>query len=355
MSSSAAVLNLLRIQVFDVHLYLPQVWDAAPLRPEFAFLVNRLDYARAYAGEGLPLSPDYAVSPLGRELHVSRFWRHYKGLLPTRPGFAAPLPWERHLPFVFTWCRPLLEYQPAQAGITATIGAAALLWPYGWSTNLEINFSGGISRDQVAALIEEARSGIPFVLDGQPLNRAETFKTLTGWLKKALYQQPVSEISPVKRRLVVSLLWEEAGKREGWDADWAAQVFPSPTEAATATDHIRTRLKGPDFVVTFFQLGSLVSLSHRPNQNSSSLSCASNNIRTFLGTVHALLFLLDHGKRHAGVSPELDGLLDSGREVLLALPEGYRNPLCGHFLANHRLAKELRLAKGGEGGAPEKE
>jgi hypothetical protein len=355
MSPPAAVLNLLRIQVFDVHLHLPQVWDAAPLRPELAFLVNRLDYARAYARDGLPPSPDFTVSPLGRELHVSRFWRHYRRLLPTRPGLAAPLPWDRHLPFVFTWRRPSLGYRPAQAGLTATIGAAALLWPYGWSSNLEINLSGAISRDQVAALVEEVRSGTPFILDGQPLDLVGTFKALTGWLKKALYRQPVQDTLPVKRRLVVSLLWEGEGKREGWDADWAVQAFPSPAEAAVATDHIRTRLKGSDFAVTFFQLGSLVSLSRRSNQSSSALSCASTNVRAFLGTAHTLLYLLDHGKRYAGVSPDLDGLLDSGREVLLALPAGYRNPLCGQFLAHHRLAKDLKLAGGGEEEAPEAE
>ncbi|MFL6259032.1 MAG: hypothetical protein ACJ76Y_04910 [Thermoanaerobaculia bacterium] len=343
MSSPTDVLKQLRIQVFDVHLHLQQVWDTTLLRPEVAFLVSRLDHARAYVRDGLPSSPDYAISPLGRELHVSRFWRHYRRLLPTRPGLAAPLPWECHLPFVFTWRRPSLEYKPAQTGLAATINASALLWPYGWSSNLEINLSGEITRDQVPEILEEVRSGTPFVVDGQPLDLAGTFRALTGWLKKALYQQPVQDSLPVKRRLVVSLLWEGAGKREGWDADWAVQAFPSPEEAAVATDHIRTRLKGSDFAVTFFQLGSLVSLSRRPSQSASTLSCASTNLRSFLGTAHTLLYFLKHGKQKTGESPELDGLLESGHDVLLALPEGYRNPLCEHFLTHHRLAKDLTV------------
>lgn len=349
MSSPDAILNQLRIQVFDVHLHIPQVWDPTPLRPEMAFLVKRLDYARAYKRQGLPSSPDYTLAPLGRELHVSRFWRHYRSLLPTKPGFAAPLPWDSHLPFVFTWRRPSLGYKPAQAGLTARIGATALLWPYGWSSNLEIDLSGEIAQDQIAEIAEDVRSSTPFVLDGQPVNLAKTFIGLTGWLKKALYLQPVQDAAPVKRRLVVSLHWEGEGKREGWDADWAVQAFPSPREAADARESIRTRLKGADFAVTFFQLGSLVSLSRRPDQSSSTLSCVSTNLRTFLGVAHTLLFLLDHGKHHTGVSPELDALLESGRDILNALPEGYRNPLCQQFLDHHRLAKDLKVAGESEG------
>lgn len=357
MSVPSPVLKVLKVYAFDVHLHLPQLWDTATLRPEFSFLVDRNAYARAYLWNGLPQPQEFLVSPLGRELHDSHFWRHYSLLLPARPNRAAPLPWDRHLPFLMSPRNPGLEYRPGRADLQASTSTGTFLWPYGWSSSLEITLSGPVAHGQFEEVLNEARSGTPFRLGGKDLPLAGVFNTLAANVKRALYQRQVQDYMPVRRSLVVALFWDaetaRAAVQSGWDGDWASRVLPPPSENTAPANYTYTRLKAPDFAVTFFPFGSLLSLSPRPGQSPAAMRCVSSNLEHFAMTALVLLNLQKSAKQYAGQSPELDALVDSARSTLLALPEGYRNPVCKRFLAKHRLAKSLGLAPEGEEGQGE--
>jgi len=353
------LLPRLSIEVFDFHLlrrrFLESDQDAPP---QLKSLAGPVAYGKAYwptRTRDRETFNGFTLKPISQHFYTNVFWRNYRKIgLEGRQRSA----WHRHLPIELQ-PKAKLEYAGARSVEDKTLEATVFLWPYGWSSSLTVSFAGALTREKVEDLVEEVRSGNPFLVNGVAKSLGQTFHCLARDVEKAIERSDA--VQSLSRFLTPVLIWgssadARAAQSCGWDNDWAySRVLSRNSEQGNT--RIGTKLKEPDFAATLAARGTLLSLSCKKAGGLNQVECAANNMRLFLRTAHVLLTFSAWGKGEAGRSPELDELVRTAQRLLRDLPAYYTNPLCQQILERLPLARQRKTSPDGrpddgEGKAP---
>lgn len=336
------------LKVFDVHIFRRRFLESLQEGPPKGFLAGQGAYNRAIWTRRNKKMPEsfgsFNLCDFPKVAYENSFWRNFRRIELEGKDRSA---WHRHLPLELRSQREL-KYVSAQLGETKVLEATMLLWPYGWSSNLSIEFDGSFTREEVAGIVEEVRSGDTFRVGDMKKNLGQTFGYLAKQVEEAIGR--TDHVQSVARFLIPILVWDSvaeayAAQANGWIKEWAySTVLSRNSEQGKA--QIGVYLKGPDFAATLEGRGTLISLACRSSNGLKQVECAVNNMRLFLTTAHVLLTFHKWGRSEAGRSPELDELVRTAERLLRGLPEYYKNPLCQQVLRRLPLAKFFQTGKG---------
>ena len=364
-------LRRVEIFLFDLHSALRPFLNASLLQPAFGFLLDRKAYEATLQGQvAAPPAAHFTVSPIVRQLKRNHFWKHFRQILPAGSTGDGIL-WSLQTPLRCVPRGMKLEMQTNLAGVTARVRPVVLLWPAGWSSNLEITIQGDHTAQQLQDLVREILTGSPFLLDATSRKLSEVFARLSRDLKEDLYPKGavIGDVIKVPRYIVVAITASaDALPRYSdrfhpgtsgtlmTDADRVlihGALLGRPVKheevllAKKGEDFLETRFLGEDFAVTYFQHGSLLSLSHASTSQTkspASLHCLTSNVRSCFLIAHALINLYDDAKAYEKSNPLLAELRAAAAASLRDLPTYYRNPLCRGFFLNHGRLKKFQEA-----------
>jgi hypothetical protein len=332
-------LRHLKLYAFDLHTCLPPLFDASAMRPELAFLLGRSGYNSAYqGGTELPGLPFFQLGPLSRRTFgKNHFWSNYRQIwFPGMPVASSALAWERQLPFLLSPRRREISYHPLRPDLSCGCEPYVLLWPFGWSSNLEISVHGSLSLDEVRTLTAEIRTGSPFHVAGKEATLSEAFRHLSQQVQSDLHAQAVRAPMAVARRLVIATLWEGGVPPDdsGAGGPWSRGILFDPKGEDREKPFFGTHFRGTEFALTYQHFGLLLALSAGEKRTLRSLRCMASNLHDMLVIVFALLYLYRARPETVGQSPTVDELTAAAKPLLLALPETYRNPVCRQLIAS---------------------
>jgi hypothetical protein len=259
------------------------------------------------------------------------------------PVSSSPLAWERQLPFLLSPRHRDVTYRPPRPDLSQGCEPYVLLWPFGWSSNLEISVRGPLSLDEVRALVGEVRAGSPFRVAGAEATLSEVFRHLSQAVQSDLHSQALRAPLAVPRRLVVATLWEGGVPPDdaGAGDPWSRGILFEPAGDEREKPFFGTRFRGTEFALTYPHLGLLLALSAGEKRTPRSLRCMASNLHDLLVMVFALLHLYRARPGTLGRSPKVDELTAAARELLLALPDTYRNPVCRQLIGSPWLQGEI--------------
>lgn len=358
----ASAVTEAEIFFFDLHLSLRPLIGGVEPTAELAFLLDTEAYAGAFTGAPLT-TPRFTVHALRREVKRNHFWRRYcEAWAPTATGNQlADKLWDLQLPFRL---RPrAIDLRPSpELGTGLEVDAELLLWPSGWSSQLELSLDGPLGLDEVRGRIAELSSAAPFLLDGEPTGISGVFERLASDLKEDLFghRHGVGDRRVLDRYRVVALT-RAATPLPPFDPDSMpdddrAQILglllgrevplPELGQREQEKKYLLSKLRGSDYALTDFDRRStLLDLTGAAGTGRSrpSLRCLAANVRTCLLVSEALLRLIKEAEKpYAAAGERVARLAETAASVLSELPDLYRNPFSTGLFLN-RAALEAHL------------
>jgi hypothetical protein len=365
------------MQFFDLHLCLRPLLNPALLARDFAFLAERDGYAQRFLNLPALELPNLVVRSLRRELRRSRFWARYGSILV--PGLAAaskPI-WDLQVPLHLQPRGFALKYGPDPR---AQLAASAFLFPAGWSTQLVLSPRGPQTLSALSSMVADILHGTPFQLGAAPRRLSQVFAECAARWCEQLYGSDVKTTLLRARYMVIELLshgevpaFASSGSGASSimsDADRArihSTILGSTVEVPDlisreqAPNFLCTRFSHGDFALTYFDQGSLLSLSNtvRKGKSARAAECLAGNVVACTMMAYFLAGFLNEAQDFAASEPRVAALCHAAGAAVRHLPSSYNSRFCQDLFTHHgtlaKLGKDpLQSAtstKGGEEGA----
>lgn len=341
--------------VSDVHTTLHPLTRPGEPPTLRGMLASTEAYAHFYRQQQCIAGLHFDLSPLGREeIEQNHFWNRVAAL--DAPELAGP--WHRQLPIV---CQPRelrLEVDAALA-TGAEARCFVLLWPGGWSSNLEIDLPGRTQADTITRVVAGLRSRrsaaaarSPLLCNGKPVNASGLFRQLAAWMREELGLAPGEDTCVVPSNFVVGVAdtWRQAASYWRLPSDTRAGIHQllrgtrlAPHELHDIEERdgqrkrkfLYTKLRRYNFIVTVFGRGSVAVLSDGWGSDATDeerldagvMRCLASNVR--FATVQTLMLgffaAAARNRGWLGRAPLLRPLVHAaGRELLLLKADGSR-------------------------------
>lgn len=341
--------------VSDVHTTLHPLTRPAQPPTLRGMLANAEAYEHFYRQQQRIEGTRFQLRPMSEyEIQENHFWKRVNALdAPELPG-----PWHRQLPVL---CEPRdvrLEVDP-ELDPGATARCRVLLWPGGWSSNLEIDLPTAAPADAVTQLVaglrsrrsaREARS--PLLCNGERVNASGLFRLLAERMRQELGLPPGADTCVVPTNFVLGVAdqWRQAAAYERLPGDARAGLHQllrgarlepqelDDIEAPTSDGgrkFLYTKLRRRNFVLTVFGRGSVAVLSDGWGEDATDeermdakiMRCFTSNVR-FATAQTLMLAYFSAAARNSGwmaQAPALPPLVAAaGRELRLLREDGSR-------------------------------
>jgi hypothetical protein len=348
---------------FDFHLALKPLVVDNVLQPAVRWLVDPESYRKQYGSKVALETGGFRLRPLSVKTRAyHHFWKYYTAVWDK----AQPDPWELQLPFVLEPKNAEIEVV-VPAGIQVAIRPTVYLFPFGWSTSLEMSLQGSMTVAQLVNRIGELRSSAsqPYKLNNTQMHLAGLFGSLADQVRKDLFSGGgPQDVLSVPRHLLVSLASVKvqpgttprpyrpaAGNPQMADYDRAGMQsillgrtigLPELAELENGKKFLVTAFQELGFALTYFDQGSLLFLQdqamHKERRNA--LRCLASNLRHCTMMIMALInFHQNTGKVAAG-SPKIAEMRKNLQAQLQALPR-YTNAYCRTWCDHHGPLRKL--------------
>ncbi|WP_315750187.1 MULTISPECIES: hypothetical protein [unclassified Bradyrhizobium] len=336
--------------VFDVHLW-SQPFVAADFDPRVHFLWSSRDY-REMRSQGAKIElANLVLLPLNDEFDLRRnhFWPRYQAVASNIPGTitsfgdACDLVWPLR-------CRPKnldLTLNEAVWHKAGRVRSTIWLWPFGWSSMLEIDLPADDEFDgllDIGIALRE-KDPAPLLLKGKAVGVSGALAHLSQLVRQDLCtpaaQGKAMETTRLPRYVVCALELSKGfqirenipvadqmlliGAVRGQELDLAKFLSNRP---------LFTRLGYGNFAVTDFDAGTAIVQRHwqdRPGTKLESNHCFYVNTRNFFSiflTLHRMIAYIT-------VKSKDDARAVAAASVLASLPIEYHNKLCSDFAAKY--------------------
>lgn len=353
------------IGVFDFHITLDPLLAPASLTPAFAFLGNPDGYRQQFKAKPF-LTGEYRVRPLSNKARTwHHFWKYYTAV------FGELDPWSLLLPFVCEPTKTRLAVTSPAAGIKAFVRPATYLFPFGWSTTLEMSLAGDISAAQLRDFVGSIRAnGAPFLLQGKAASLSDVLGRYGDEVKKACLVKGVNapEFRRVDRHLIVSLaqfagdiryykprtaadpLMPAADKASlheilRGEAVSQAEIVAPDADPTIKKDFLLTRFRDAGIAITYFKKGSLLFLPNKASlpEKRKAMRCLSTNLLLAMMMLHALLNVHDYPDiEEAAPDTTLGRTREAAKKRLLKIGEDYKNALCKTWFKHYPPLQKLQ-------------
>lgn len=336
--------------IFDVHLW-SQPFVAADFDPRVHFLWSASAY-RQMRGTGARIElANLVLLPLGDELDLRRnhFWPRYQAVANNVPGSvtsfgdACDLVWPLR-------CRPKdldLTLDGAVWNTNGKVRSTIWLWPFGWSSMLEIDLPAGDEFDDLLDIGIKLRQKepAPLLLKGKAVGVSGALGHLAQLVRQDLCT-PAAQGKAMESvrlpRYVVCVLELSKGFQLRENIPMADQMSLIGAVRGQELDPSKflsnrplfTRLGFGNFAVTEFDAGTAIVQRHRQDRPGTKLEsnhCFYVNTRNFFSiflTLHRMIAYLT-------VKSKDDARAAAAASVLASLPAEYRNKLCSDFAAKY--------------------
>ncbi len=356
-----------RFCFFDLHFTPAPLRAPALFQPAVSFLGVPAEYEKRFGQVWQVDTSRFSLRPMVAGLQWSHFWKGLRTLCDlegTNEKFA-----HYHIPIEgLVRDAEIVAKLPAPFG-ASKVRARLLVWPYGWSTRLEVSLTGPAGLPELVKASQALRQDSIFSLtiSGKPVLSAAPLSTvlrdITTWMQKDLFTGTVPDQRPISRHTVIGLSnFNEPAEPFSYNLDIDPQQPQLPTadrarlhsmllgrevplaevlQREKAKAFLLTPLKKRGFALTDFDQGSLLVLqvaSPRAGKGDTVARCLWRNTAAMLTTTNALLSV-DRGVR-TKAGDWLDQSADWGVRILSKLPDYYDNMVCRRiFETNGRVRK----------------
>src|SRR5437867_2020056 len=123
------------ISLFDFHLMIDPLFNAASINSAFSFLADSKNYNQQYQSGAVVQTPDIAVLPLQwRALSYHHFWKYYQTIWAKGGAYDF---WKLQMPFIVRSKQTRIKLNSPVQDFVGTVHPVIFLTGMGWSTNLE--------------------------------------------------------------------------------------------------------------------------------------------------------------------------------------------------------------------------
>ena len=326
--------------MFDLHTWSKPLIHAADLRPDFQFMATPAVYRSVRVAAAPKGSPGFWLLPVYNDVAKHTFWRRFRNALDLAPGAADHRDWLAPMR-----CRPkAIAPNFTSASLPSPVRAhvTVWLWPFGWSTQIEIRFNQHLDLGEVEPIASALTgSGPAFTLDGKALSTSALFGTLAKAIvgDVAAAGSDPEDVVRVQRRVVMGLIAERGQPFGRFDAAprlSGAERARIVSLLGRTVDIVEVNevgepggryrfvgLGGPEFAISHEQLGVVVMLRHPldSGRRRSKQYCLMGNVRASLLAWAAL------GGVGAGVrpTPEMEPMIQAAGATRANLADAYRN------------------------------
>ncbi|MCK1315885.1 MULTISPECIES: hypothetical protein [unclassified Bradyrhizobium] len=352
--------------VFDVHLW-SQPFVGADFDPRVHFLWSASDFRQMRTrGTKIELA-NLVLLPLNNELDLRRnhLWPRYQTVASNVPGSITPFGEASD----FVWpvrCRPKnldLTLNGAVWNTNRKVRSTIWLWPFGWSSLLEMDLPAGDEFDDLLDIGIKLRQKdpAPLLLKGKAVGVSGALAHLAQLVKQDLCtpaaQGKAMESTRLPRYVVCAIELQKGfqvrrnismadrmsliGAVRGQELDLSKFLSNPP---------LFTPLGDGNFAVTDFDAGTAIVQRHRQDREGSleGNHCFYVNTRNFFSiflTLHRLIAYLT-------VKSKGDARAAAAASVLASLPAEYRNRLCSDFAAKYAPQPTVPVVAGNNPAAP---
>lgn len=361
------------IRIFDFHLSLVPILEADSVKPAVAFLTDPAKYNQQYGAKPLTAGA-FRIRPLKKQDRTyHRFWQYYAR------SFSKFDPWSLVVPFL---CEPVkfrLDISSPEKQIRAFTKPAVYLFPFGWSTTIEVSLHGkdmdaGTLRDFMGSL--RTRSDGPFLIDGKPASLSAVFKTYGDAIKDACLTEGSAalDLRRVDRHFVVSLSQFDGeiryykprhqGDPPMQAADKAALheillgevVSPAEVVALDANADgkgrcLYTRFANAGFALTYFDVGTLLFVQNKAanRAQSDAMGCLTTNVMASMMLIQGLQSFYDFPETQEAKPDSLMAKTrDLARQRIVSLPNRYKNAVLSRWCKNYAPVQQIIAGKKGD-------
>jgi hypothetical protein len=336
--------------IFDVHLW-SQPFVAADFDPRVRFLWSSSGYRQMRSrGAKIELA-NLVLLPLSDEFDLRRnhFWPRYQAAANnisgsvTSFGDACDLVWPLR-------CRPKnldLTLNGAVWNTNRKVRSTIWLWPFGWSSLLEIDLPAGDEFDDLLDIGIKLREKdpAPLLLKGMAVGVSSALAHLAELVRPDLCtpaaQGKAMESTRLPRYVVCALELPKGFqvRRNISMADRMSLIGAVRGQELNQSKFLSkpplfTPLGDGNFAVTEFDAGTAIVQRHRQDRTGTKLEsnhCFYVNTRNFFSiflTLHRMIAYL-------AVKSKDDARAAAAASVLASLPAEYRNRLCSEFAAKY--------------------
>jgi len=346
------------ISLFDFHLVMDPLVNAAAINNSFKFLVDPTDYNQHYIAGKAVQTPSLKFVPLRwRSLNYHHFWKYYQTIWSTGGGYDF---WKAQMPFIGKAEQTKIKLNSGSANFDGTVRAMVLLSGIGWSTNLDIHLHGHMNPTELTSFVgqlSKAGAGM-FEMNGTPKTVAGVFEYLGELVRKEVYASTTIDLLKIHRHSIVTLS-SFTGP--------VATYQPSSTQMSSADrglfhSMLRGRLvnyaeainlenekkfllttfyNGPDFAISYFDYGTLLFMQQSAVAGSAQtrvvrakMRCHASNIRNYLIMTLDLYNFIRDAKQVAAINAKVKALRKDAQVTLAEIPKRYNNPFCQSFHSN---------------------
>ena len=326
--------------VFDLHTWSKPLVNPADLGPDFQFMATPADYRAMRVVATPKQSATFRLFPMYSKGAQHTFWRRFVNALDLTPASADHRDW-----LVPVRCRPktlapnfILASLPSPVRAHVTVW----LWPFGWSTQIEMRFNHHPNLDQAEQIaLALTGSATTFELGGKVLSTSGLFAALAKAIvgDVAATGSDPEDVTRVQRRMVLGLIGEQGEpfdrfdappRRSGAERARIASLLGRTVDMIEVNDvgkpggrYLFNGLGGPEFALSHEQLGVVAMLRHPldSGRRRSKQFCLLGNIRASLLAWAAL------GGAATGVrpTPQMEPLIEAARSARTNLIDSCRN------------------------------
>jgi hypothetical protein len=336
------------IRIFDFHLTLDPLLAAGSLKPPVSFLGDAGKYRQQFEGKAIAAGA-FRIRPLRKKTRTyHHFWKYYTTV------FGELDPWLLMVPFVCEPTKFKLDITPPN-GARAFARPATYLFPYGWSTAIEMSVHGKLTPAQLRDFIGKVRSQLdgPFLLDGKPLGLSAVLRKYGEELKNACFTKELAapDFRRIDRHMIVSLSQfdgdiryykprssadpvmpaaDKAALHEvllGEHVDPASIAVPDPNSGAKSA-FLVTRFAGAGFAITYFDKGILLFVQDKAKlkKYAQAMHCLATNVMLCMMMLRSMQSFCDYpGTKAATPKSLLAQARDSAMQQIVEIRSRYRS------------------------------
>lgn len=360
-----------RICLFDLHLSAAALRTPGLLQPSLRFLADPAEYELRHDQTWEVETTHFRLRPLGARSRWNHFWNGLRTLCKVE-GTSEQFP-RFHIPLDsrVNDCA-LTANLPAPFG-SVPVHARVLVWPYGWSTHLEVSLVSPVGLPALVDASQSLRQDVVFdarsgsgasILTNASLSAV--FRHVTTWLREDLFTAAVPDQRPVSRHAVISL---SGFVSTGDPFTYSLDIDPEHPQLPTA-DRARlhaillgrpitlpellererqgtfliTPLSTTGFALTYFEHGCLLVLlkaAPRHGKREAAARCLWRNTASLLTTTSALCAAEREFRTQA--RDWIDASANWALLILQRLPSYYDSLLCQRVFARDAGLRKVRL------------
>ncbi len=359
------IVTKLHVSLFDVHVNLLALVKGA-FHPDFYFLGFPQTYERLYRQSAVLMERDelrilpHVWAPGEEKNH---FWEDFSANLPL------PSLWHRHLPLRCEPQQMRLRFVLDQPAIATDVTPLALIWPWGWSSNLDFSLAGRFTLDDLQEVVASWGSydspERPFLNNDCRCKPALVFRDLAELTARTVYRD--ATVTPgsaaVARHFVLSITATE-GEMPAYRKKPKGEILMDETvreklhsvllgrrvgirelqsrEMAEKRPFFDTWFRAGDVGLTDLGRGTVLSMARSAAKGSSekTLWAKASNIRSAALMTMALTALAGEVEQHFAGFKNLQPLARSARDILSRMKQARYDAFRWKFATWHGANRE---------------